>query len=199
MSATFPAISTADNLPQLAPPGAGLPPLELFVARNLFYLKCFQSRARAAAKFAREEARILALVKNCSQEHAARRVLIQRLAGMEDSSRNWSVWMTLEHLRIVNTAIGNAIRSLGKGKVPTPVVNTAAVKPSVDVKGDVVQEFTRSCQFVVKCVAAVPDLKTPARYRHPWFGPLDAAGWHVLAGFHTGLHRAQIERIVAGL
>jgi hypothetical protein len=29
--------------------------------------------------------------------------------------------------------------------------------------------------------------------------PLDAAGWHALAGMHMGIHRAQIERILSGL
>ena len=197
MSTPLSTVSTPNDTPKLAPPGAGLPPVELFIGRSIFYLKCFQSRTQAAAKFAQEEARILALVKGCTEEQAARRVLIKRLAGMEDSSRFWSVWMTLEHLRIMNLAIGESIRSLGKGKVPTRVANTAAVKPSPDVSSEIVHEFTRSCQFVTKCVAAVPNLKTHTRYLHPWFGPLNAAGWHVMAGFHMGLHRAQIEKIVA--
>ena len=48
-------------------------------------------------------------------------------------------------------------------------------------------------------VAAVKDLNTSARYAHPWFGPLDAAGWHALAAGHLQIHRQQIERIVEGL
>jgi hypothetical protein len=31
-------------------------------------------------------------------------VLIARPRGLEDSSRYWSVWMTLDHLRIVHLA-----------------------------------------------------------------------------------------------
>jgi len=34
---------------------------------------------------------------------------------------------------------------------------------------------------------------------HPWFGPLDAAGWHALAAGHMAIHRVQIERILQGL
>ena len=41
--------------------------------------------------------------------------------------------------------------------------------------------------------------QTAARYRHPWFGPLDAAGWHALAATHMGVHRRQLERILAAL
>ena len=32
-----------------------------------------------------------------------------------------------------------------------------------------------------------------------WFGPLNAADWFFLAGFHLNLHRRQIERIQAAL
>ena len=31
-------------------------------------------------------------------------------------------------------------------------------------------------------IAAIPNLKTTARFAHPWFGPLDASGWHAMAG-----------------
>jgi len=42
-------------------------------------------------------------------------------------------------------------------------------------------------------------LRTALKYKHPWFGPLDAAGWHTMAAWHIGLHRGQVERIVEGL
>jgi hypothetical protein len=48
-------------------------------------------------------------------------------------------------------------------------------------------------------VAATPYLRTKARFAHPWFGPLDAAGWHLMAGMHLSIHRVQIERILQGL
>jgi hypothetical protein len=44
-----------------------------------------------------------------------------------------------------------------------------------------------------------PTLVTKVRHPHPWFGPLDAAGWKFLGGFHLGLHRGQIELILKGL
>ena len=48
-------------------------------------------------------------------------------------------------------------------------------------------------------VAAAAHLKTELSYAHPWFGPLDAAGWHALAAGHLAIHRVQIERILKGL
>ena len=189
---------TTAPAPQLAPPGAGLPRPELFVARLRFaWVRRRGTRAGFDAQFAQERDRVLALAAGCSPEQAARRVLIARLRGMEDSSRHWSVWMTLDHLRITNNAFAGVITLLGQGKVPPHTASTAAVKPSPDVDAGVVEAFTRSCDDFLRAAAAVPDLRTAARYTHPWFGPLDAAAWHALGPFHVGLHRRQIERILA--
>ncbi len=45
----------------------------------------------------------------------------------------------------------------------------------------------------------ISDFKTKLRFAHPWFGPMDAYGWHGLAGGHMNIHRIQIERIILGL
>lgn len=42
-------------------------------------------------------------------------------------------------------------------------------------------------------------LRTEVRFAHPWFGPLDAFGWYLMAGIHLGIHRDQIRRIRAGM
>lgn len=188
--------------PTLAPPGAGLPALELLVARLLFAWKRRRgSHAQHEAVFRREQEGILTLARSCTAEQAATRVLIPRLRGMEDSSRHWSVWMTLDHLRITNVAFAGAIRSLRQGVVPEWKASTAAVKPSPTVDEGVVEAFEQSCTIFLKAarVKEGESLHTAARYTHPWFGPLDAAGWHAVGGFHLGLHRKQIESILAGM
>jgi hypothetical protein len=118
---------------------------------------------------------------------------------MEDSSRNWSVWMTLDHLRIVNSGITRTIGALTKGVVPPGKASTAAVKPNPDITSAVVAEYEAACDALLAQVAAAPDLKTAVRFPHPWFGPLDAFGWHAMAASHMGIHRVQIERIIKGL
>jgi len=183
--------------PKLAAPGAGLPWLELKIARFGFgLLSRRMTRAKSNALLNKEWAAILELVRPCNSETGSKRVLINRLRGMEDSSRYWSVFMTLDHLRIVNLGIADAIRLLGQGKVPERRADTAAVKPSPDAAIDVLDDFELSCKLIERCAARVTDLKTKTHYDHPWFGPLDAAGWYFLAGFHLGLHRMQIERII---
>jgi len=73
------------------------------------------------------------------------------------------------------------------------------MKPSPKADVTVAAEYEQSCDALLVAVAVAGDLKTELRYAHPWFGPLDAAGWHALAAGHMGIHRMQIERILKGL
>jgi hypothetical protein len=185
---------------KLAAPGAGLPKIEQFFARRLIFWKARRtSREQAASLFGMECSQILTLVGGLGGDQLTRRVLIRRLPGLEDSSRYWSVLMTLDHLRIVNSQVGGVIVGLGSGERPEGSASIAAVKPAEDVDMSVMAAFEQGCRDFEKAVKAVPDLKTALRFEHPWFGPMDASQWHFMAGFHMTLHRRQIERIVAGL
>jgi hypothetical protein len=186
--------------PKLAPPGAGLPKHELYIGRLLFTVRRWTSnRASLEALFQSERQNIRRLLHTCTPEALGRRVLIDRAIGMEDSSRYWSVLMTLDHLRIVHLEMARIIGDLTNGKLPKGAANTAAVKPSPAVTADVIAAYEESCDALLATVAAANSLKTQQRYAHPWFGPLDAHGWHALAAGHLGIHRVQIERICAGL
>jgi len=186
--------------PQLAPPGAGLPIIELWVARLLFALTRRRgNRDTFVTKFKQEREAIRALVDSCPEAKRGEQVLITRLRGLEDSSRNWSVWMTLDHLRITNTAFIRVITALTQGRVPPGQASTAAVKPSATVTAAVEADFERSCDGVLAAMTEASELKTQLRFAHPWFGPLDAFGWAAMAGMHMGIHRAQIQSILRGL
>jgi hypothetical protein len=186
--------------PKLAPPGAGLPKVELVIARVLFAAQRMTgNRESFNARFQEERAAIRQLLEGIDADSASRRVLIARLPGLEDSSRYWSVWMTLEHLRIIHGGINRTISALAKGTVPAGKASTAAVKPSPNVTAAVVTEYEKSCDDLLATVAAIPNLKTSARFTHPWFGPLDAAGWHAMAPTHIAIHRQQIAAILKGL
>lgn len=186
--------------PRLDPPGAGLPRPELVVARFLFAVNFrLTSRAAAEARIVTERTRIAAILHGRDPAQLRQRVLIKRPRGLEDSSRHWSVYMTLEHLRIVNTGVASTIRELLAGRMPPGVVSTAAVKPSPDVDEHVVPAFEASCESLLRAGHGARTLTTKVRHPHPWFGPLDAARWKFLGGFHLGLHRRQIELILQGL
>jgi uncharacterized damage-inducible protein DinB len=186
------------NQTQLAPPGAGLPFPENLIARCLLRWKRLTGNsADFTAHFLRERETISRLISNLDETTLSRRVLIERPRGLEDSSRNWSILMTLDHLRIVHMAFIGVIRSLTNGRVPEGEASTAAVKPDPTVSLDVIGEYEASCDALLETLAAVKNFKTQTRYSHPWFGPMDAHGWHALAAGHMSIHRTQIQRILA--
>lgn len=184
----------------LAAPGAGLPLPELLAARLMFsWHRWRMSRAAAAADIRAERDALRALVAPLDPERGGHQVLIPRLRGMEDSSRYWSAYMTLEHIRIVNQATAGVIAQLLHGRTPGRTASTADVKPAPGIGPEVVLAMEESCAALVRVADGAATLRTKARYAHPWFGPLDAAGWHVLTGFHMRLHRKQVESILAHL
>ncbi|HTI72018.1 MAG TPA: DinB family protein [Candidatus Limnocylindria bacterium] len=186
--------------PQLAPPGAGLPKPELYIGRLLFAVNRWAgNRTTFDARFQLERQKIRELLATCPPDACGKRVLIARPRGMEDSSRYWSIWMTLDHLRIIHRSFMQVITQLSQGKTPAGRASTANVKPSTSVNAAVVGDYEKSCDDLLATVASIPNLKTGVRYLHPWFGSLDAAGWHAIAGTHLAIHRVQIERIIAGL
>lgn len=153
-------------------------------------------RERLDAEFDSERSAIARLYRGRPQEQLKARVLIPRLRGLEDSSRNWSVLMTLDHLRIVNDAIGRVIELLARGERPSGSVSIAAVKPSPDVDFEVAAEHEAACDRYAEVLAGCGNLQGTPRHAHPWFGPLDAKGWHAMASMHMGIHQRQIARIL---
>jgi uncharacterized damage-inducible protein DinB len=186
--------------PTLAAPGAGLPWPELWIARILFtFSRWSYSREAANQNFLSEQKAIAALIEKCGPTLACRRVLIPRLRGLEDSSRFWSVAMTLDHLRITNTAFADIIRLLAKNVTPPGVASTSAVKPSTEAHWEIVFEYAQSCSQLMAAVAENPNLNTTLKFAHPWFGAMNGEDWHLLAGVHMSIHRKQIEAILKRL
>jgi hypothetical protein len=66
------------------------------------------SQAEASELFQRETEKILELVQTTPIKQAGTPVLIKRVTGIEDSSRNWSLYMVLDHLRIVDNGLLNS-------------------------------------------------------------------------------------------
>ncbi len=191
---------TTSSEPALAAPGAGLPAIELFIGRLLFRLNCRAgSREEFISRFQKERSAIRTLVDDCEESQRGERILIRRLRGLEDSSRYWSVLMTLDHLRITNLAFAGVIRSLTHGRIPEGEASTAAVKPDPLVTSAVDEEYEKSCDLLLSVIKNSGELNTTLRYPHPWFGPLNAFGWLALAAMHLGIHRAQIQAILEGL
>ena len=190
----------AVTVPELQPPGMGLPKVELFFARILVAVKLrLTSQAHASEIFVSEMLDIISIIKQIDPVFCSKRVLIDRLPGLEDSSRYWSIYMTLEHLLIVNRFTIGVVSTLLSGKQPQVVVNTASVKPKVGVDDSVVQQFQAICAEFNESFPPSTNLWTSVTLQHPWFGKLNAQQWHFFAGFHMSLHKKQIIKIAEKL
>ena len=190
---------TADPTPRLAPPGAGLPFPENLIARVMLGFKRRTGNPQSfTRKFVEERKFIKELVSNKDETQLSKRILIERPRGLEDSSRYWSVWMTLDHLRIVHHAFIGILDSLANERVPEGAASTAAVKPDENVTGVVMGDYEDSCDALLATIGRIKNFQTRAKFPHPWFGPMDAHGWLALSGGHLAIHRTQIERILKG-
>jgi len=182
----------------LQPPGAGLPKIELAIAKGLFSLKSMlTSDERALAQFEHELKILLNIVNHSDLIAVDEQVLIGRVVGIEDSSRNWSVLMVLEHLCLVNSDILNVIDALKRGIVPRGELAIEFYKPDPEVDTDVIDRFKGNSYDFLEVLRAHGRLATQLTYAHPWFGELDGHRWCVLAAMHMKIHRRQTQRIIA--
>lgn len=184
----------------LAPPGAGLPTVEGWIFRRLGMplISALMSREAALAKFDREGRRALELARNVPPSRLSEPVLIDRITGIEDSSRHWSIAMTLQHLIIVGKGIRLTVKALNQGKVPDREVRIQDVKPDPATGPEILEAFASWLDSYPKGLLELPWPDSP-KLAHPWFGPMSADRWFKLNAIHNGIHRKQIEAIVAGL
>jgi len=188
---------TKEHIPKLAPPGAGIP----WIAR--VFLQIY-TRPFVAAKsnwddsknhFQKISEKIIKEIDGLSEQELMTKILVPRQMGLEDSSRYWSMAMTLEHLVIVGSQIGVAIESLSMGEIPSGEANTAKVKPKGELTAAVAMDEFRNF-----CFHRHPNLKilnkdSILRFKHPWFGPMTAKEWYWLLPVHHGIHLKQIREI----
>jgi hypothetical protein len=181
---------------QLAPPGAGLPFVEMLLGRLGFLVfRFFTTNQGASRMFLAEGHRILSIIRTLDGARAGQRVLVDRIMGLEDSSRNWSAHKVREHLRVVNGKIIECLEDLSQGDPCLKVPSIAEVKPHPGVGAEVVGRFEAGLQDYVSRAVSALGKSSVHRHTHPWFGPLDMHGWHCLAAFHQRLHRKHLTMI----
>jgi hypothetical protein len=204
---TFPALALCRGAMGKAPPirqapGAGLPWLQrlLFRQAGPFVLHAFYSWHKSETQFSDETQRLLELCGALGETPFSTPVLIPRLMGMEDSSRQWSCEMTLEHLMLVGAVFESVIVDLSHFRRPTIVIDTAVVKPTGGLGRVRYDQFAAwSLDFPRRVLDALGPDRDQTRHLHPWLGPLNAEQWFALSAVHQTLHRRQVELILAGL
>lgn len=189
--------SHSPTLNSLAAPGAGLPPGELFVISKLVMpmMRIRLTKAKSLALFKNSGQQILSMVDSLDLADISEPVLIRRLPGMEDSSRNWSVEMTMEHIQIVSAAALYIIDKLETNQALDLPVRTQDVKPTGGIGMDRIRSFR---DYLAEVPPRIEDyeFKSTATHLHPWFGPLKSKDWLRLIAFHQNLHRKQIAHIL---
>jgi hypothetical protein len=146
--------------------------------------------------FHAEAGAMLRMARSLSLDLVNMPVLIPRIMGIEDSSRNWSVLMTLDHLTIVNTGVLEIIETLSGERLYNRRISIADLKPRPEQSLETIGKFARTTQQYFNRLTQIRNLKSSARHAHPWFGRMDALGWHWLAALHNTIHRRQIEKII---
>lgn len=185
--------------PKLDKPGAGLPwPQKWILPFLVPRMAKRTSWEECGTLFKSQSEKLLKLIEGLDDKAMQTQVLVPRLQGLEDSSRYWSVAMTLEHLVIVGEGMSQIIVELSRGNSPSYVVDTAKVKPQNQYDAATAKrEFAAMVERVSARIAnEVKDRNSRATHNHPWFGPFTAHQWYWLLGSHQGIHRQQIKHII---
>ena len=151
--------------------------------------------ARILEHFRPEAEQALALTRRLPEDVCARPVRIRRFPGIEADSREWSVYMTLDHLVMVNTAITALIHAICSGRGHGVEIRLEDVRPHVSAGPDRVPALETLVERYAHQIECLGVLHSRTRHPHPWFGPLTARQWHALATLHNRTHRVQIEKI----
>jgi hypothetical protein len=187
-------------LKSLDKPGAGIPwyfrlanriLLKPLVVRKFTWQQCEENFLSVNEKLKRE-------LEGLTQEQLEKRILVSPIVGIEDSSRYWSIAMTLRHLCIVHPLMKEVVIRLAKEETIPVKVDTASVKPELEKNSSqAVQDYFSLIQTIL------PDIKNSIpkefgltkTFSHPWFGEMTAKDWFWLLGAHTGIHLKQIRKI----
>lgn len=193
------------QFPKLAPPGAGLPWLENFFLKYIY----FPSKLRKSnwvgnlQRVGSETQKIVEICQKLDEKQFQTRILIPRLKGMEDSSRFWSVALTIDHLMITMRGMSMIAIELSQGKNLSVDTDVAKVKPKqedVTTRDKMIEDFKKTSGEVIAKLKALENTHSNHhKVSHPWFGKINAEGWVWTLGQHQSIHRKQIQMIVERL
>lgn len=186
------------NEPRLAPPGAGLPFPQRWVARWVIPFQAKRSLLQDnLTRFEKYSRSIEDRAQTLTTDQLNTRFLVRPILGLEDSSRYWSPAMILDHLMITGPHFYQILSELSYGRVPPVQVRVENVKPPAQTHDlDIIQKYHRFWTGFVPTLKLGPDLHG-TRLRHPWFGPLSAHQWLHVLSLHHGVHLQQFKQIVA--
>ena len=187
------------DFPKLAPPGAGVPGYQKWVGKHvLLPLWCLSvPPARVPDRMELQAKALEDLARGWSAAQRERRVLVPPQIGLEDSSRFHSWALVVEHLAVIGNSLLGILVELTHGRTPPGEARTEAFKPRGEIGADqAIDEYRAMLRRLRRAIeTGCPDWRSPARFPHPWFGPLGARQWASFAPFHQDIHLKQARRI----
>lgn len=176
--------------------GAGLPKVEqLFIKWGLVPVVRILFTWRIALFMIQQEVKkIQKLVASIDESKLQQRVEIQRAFAIEDHSRDYSVNMTLEHLRITGSAIIKVIETLSQERAFEKPITIQAVKPKENGHDEHIKFFEFMKQYG-DFIHQHKKNSSKMTKKHPWFVNFNNSDWACFMFMHTFIHRRQIEAI----
>lgn len=187
---------------QLARPGAGLPFFESLYVRWYVgpYLSRKADRDQNLRLFKMIGGRLLKEFDAVPAEKRDVKVLVPRMKGIEDSSRNWCANEVLEHLMITGLGMRGLVVELANGRTSDYEVKIENFKPKGKYHGGSAREDFK--KFVDETVASLSplDIKDGGpTHHHPWMGMFNSLQWTWLLAGHSGIHYSQLTAIKKAL
>ena len=148
--------------------------------------------------FQKEVTRIKKLIQNIPEEQRCQRIKIERVFGIEEHSKDYSVNMTLEHLSIVTQAMVFVIDTLSKEQTIEKEIYIKDVKPTHNAKDEHVT-FFKTMNSYIQYLQNHNKKPSKMTKKHPWFVEFNNEDWAVFTFIHMLVHRRQLESIVKRL
>ncbi len=179
-----------------------IPPFEMNSAR--FWIKSIgmvRSASSLLDSFQQESAILEHIYEDSESYDVFDPYPIPRIWGLPESSRQWSVAMVLRHVCLVQADLIDLIEILSQETSPRGMFDWDGYCPEESVGTEVHSQFVQVnrlyCNQVQSLLDRAGPMQSEARFRHPWFGHLNARQWHAFALFHVWVHRRQAQKIVA--
>ncbi len=141
---------TLQSVPKLAPPGAGIPFIQRMALQFIVapFVAGRTPWGLSADRFKKLTQKILEEINGLTDRQLTLRILVPPQKGLEDSSRFWSIAMTLEHIVIVGKEMKKVVTHLSRNEDPPGVADTAKVKPEGEISDiESVKRFYREGFF----------------------------------------------------
>lgn len=162
------------------------------------------SRKKGDAQIREHMQAYVDLLGGLTDEQACHGFQVGKMLGVDEDMRGWSLCEIIEHNTIVNHALKARVLSLLTGEMPDEYANFDVKKDVMPGLGEEfrkanVDQFVESVEGYLDSISSFENLKTERTAEHPVFGTFNAHQFHIMFGFHLGLHLNQANAVVAAV